>query len=59
MTREYTDEDMRLELTRLKEVVDEAVRNAGRGPRRALLAALQDSVARSVGVSERIVGSRP
>lgn len=57
MTHDYTDEEMRLQLTRLKEVVDEAVRNEDRGPRRALLAALQDSVSRSVGVSERIVGS--
>lgn len=57
MTRDYTDEDVRIQLSRLKEVVDEAIRNEERGPRRALLVALQDSVTRSVGVSERLASS--
>lgn len=50
----YTDEDVRRQLAEVKEAVDDAVAGEDRGPRRALLAALQESVTRSVGMSERL-----
>jgi hypothetical protein len=57
MSQYYTDEDVRLQLARVKEAVDAAVASEDRGPRRALLAALQESVTRSVGMCERLASA--
>jgi hypothetical protein len=54
MAQRYTDDEVRQQLHYVKEAVDRALATEGRGPRRALLAALQESVTRSVGMSERL-----
>lgn len=51
---QYSDEEVRQQLARIKEAVDAALASEARGPRRALLAALQESVTRSVGMTERL-----
>jgi len=51
---QYSDEDVRKQLAHVKQAVDAALVSEDRGPRRALLAALQESVTRSVGMSERL-----
>ena len=54
MAQRYTDEEVRRQLHHVKEALDSALAAEGRGPRRALLAALQESVTRSVGMSDRL-----
>lgn len=54
MQPQYDDSAIRDQLLELKRVVDDALEQEERGPRRALLASLQDSLRSSVGASGRL-----
>jgi hypothetical protein len=54
----YSDEEVRQQLASVKAALDAALDSEDRGPRRALLAALHESVSRSVGISERLASEQ-